>query len=416
VYLNNPDDIREAFSKPEFSGRTGANFMLDKDCDEFNSGIVFSQGRKWLDHRRFTLRTLRDFGFAKRTSEGIILEEAKDLIRRLKKMEGKPISTQNFFNASTLNVIWSIVAGERYDPDDIAMEKLMKLLADYFDTFFVGIRAFYALFPALLKLKNTFPILFRSQSDKFRDELFAFLKTTVDNHRKTMQLGQPRDYIDALLEESSNIEGFEEIDMQTTLMDFFVAGSESTASALVWAFFVLAQRPEVQEKFATEIQSVVGHREVTLSDKLRLPYVEATITEIMRLSTIAPFGAPHGTTCDVVFKGFFFPKKTVVLPNIYACLMSPDIWGDPQVFRPERFLSSDGKTVVRNKAWIPFGVGKRFCLGESLARDEIFLFLTNLIQNLRVTMPEDEPLHSLEGHLGGTMIPEPHRVIVCSRY
>lgn len=416
VYLNNPEDIRDAFNKPEFTGRSGYNGLMDKTCEELNSGLIFSYGQKWVDHRRFTLRTLRDFGFAKRTSEGIIMEEVKDLIARLKTMTGKPISTHNFFNTSVLNVIWSIVAGERYAHDDPAMKELIKVFTEFFDSAFSGIRPFYFLFPALLEIRNKVTAFLPDKSDRFRTQLFAFLKKTIDEHKRTMQIGQPRDYIDAMLEESDKIDNFEELDIYTTLLDFFVAGSETTSTTLLWAFFFLSQHPEAQEKLASEILTTVGNREVALADKLSLPYVEASILEIMRLSHIAPFGTPHATTQDLVYKGFNFPKGTMVLPNIYASLMSPDIWGDPKVFRPERFLSVDGKSIVRNKAWIPFGVGKRACLGESLARDELFLFLTNLIQNLRVSVPEDEPVHSLEGSLGaGTMMPEPHRVIVTIR-
>ncbi|CAG7825838.1 unnamed protein product, partial [Allacma fusca] len=110
------------------------------------------------------------------------------------------------------------------------------------------------------------------------------------------------------------------IDLYTTLMDLFVGGTETVSTTLVWAFFLLGQHPEAQEKLANEIRKVVGNREVTLSDKLSLPYVEATILEIMRMSHIAPFGTPHAVTEDLVFKGFFFPRNTIVVSNIYWSL------------------------------------------------------------------------------------------------
>ncbi|CAG7817223.1 unnamed protein product [Allacma fusca] len=371
VFLNNPEDIREAFNKPEYTGRTGFNPLMDMTCEELNSGIIFSYGQKWVDHRRFTLRTLRDFGFAKRTSE------------------------------------------ERYEYDDPEMTVLMKIFNDFFDSAMDGIRPFYFLFPFLLQIKKPISVLFPEKSDKFRQKLFEFLRKIIDDHRKTMQVGQPRDYIDSMLEESTKTDDLKEIDMLTSLLDFFVAGTETTSTTLLWSCFLLGQHQDIQEKLANEILTTVVNREVTLSDRPSLPYVEATTLEIMRVSSIAPFGTPHATTQDVTYKGFNFPKGTSIIPNIYACLKDADLWGDPDVFRPDRFLSPDGKTVVRNKAWIPFGVGKRSCLGESLARDEIFLFLTNLIQNIRVSMPDDEPPHSLDGlFTGGTLQPEAHRIII----
>ena len=151
---------------------------------------------------------------------------------------------------------------------------------------------------------------------------------------------------------------------------------------------------------------------VTFVCAFSLPYVEAAILEVMRLSSLAPFGVPHSPTEDVVFKGYNIPKNTIIFGNLYAAHYSKSAWGDPENFRPERFLAADGKTVLRNKAWMPFGVGKRQCMGESLARDELFLFFTNLVKQFHIRMPEDEPKHSLVGVNSGVLVPEDHNIIV----
>ena len=137
--------------------------------------------------------------------------------------------------------------------------------------------------------------------------------------------------------------------------------------------------------------------------------------EIMRVSTLTPFGVPHAVNQDVTFKGYFFPKGTTVLSNVHAAHFDPDLWEEPEKFMPERFLSDDLKTVKKNKNLMPFGVGKRSCMGESLARDELFLFLTNLVKNFEISMPPDEPPHSLEGVRGGVNTPEPHNVLLSVR-
>ena len=141
-----------------------------------------------------------------------------------------------------------------------------------------------------------------------------------------------------------------------------------------------------------------------------LPYVEAAILEIMRLSSLAPLTV-HAPTEDVVFNGYNFAKDTMVFGNFYAAHHSKSIWGDPENFRPERFLSTDEKTVLRNKAWMPFGVGKRQCMGESLARDELFLLFTNLVKQFHFRMPKDEPKHSLVGVNSGVLVPEDHNIV-----
>ncbi|CAG7722119.1 unnamed protein product, partial [Allacma fusca] len=95
--------------------------------------------------------------------------------------------------------------------------------------------------------------------------------------------------------------------------------------------------------------------------------------------------------------------------NIYGCLKSQEIWGDPEVFRPERFLGPDGKSVVRHKAMLPFSTGRRSCIGKSLAQDEIFLMLANLIQQFCVTLPEDMTAND---RVKGKSIQQLQRVIV----
>ena len=144
--------------------------------------------------------------------------------------------------------------------------------------------------------------------------------------------------------------------------------------------------------------------------------MEATILEIMRLSSLVPFGVPHAPLEDVVYKGYSIPKGTMIFGNQYAAHYNKEIWGDPENFRPERFLSPDGKQVLRNKAWMPFGAGKRQCMGESLARDEMFLFFTNLVRQFQISMPADEPKHSLLGKVDGIgLLPEDHNIVVYVR-
>lgn len=95
-----------------------------------------------------------------------------------------------------------------------------------------------------------------------------------------------------------------------------------------------------------------------------LPYTEAVIMEVMRYSTLLPMGVLHRMLKGRTFHGYYLPKDTVIVPNLYACHHNPEIWGDPENFRPERFLSEDGSKVIRNEAFMPFSAGRRVCLGK----------------------------------------------------
>ena len=138
--------------------------------------------------------------------------------------------------------------------------------------------------------------------------------------------------------------------------------------------------------------------------------------ELLRISSIVPAGVGHTTMEDVVFHGYDLPKGTPVYPNIYAVHYDPKIWGDPKNFRPERFLSEDGKTVQKHDCLIPFSVGKRTCLGFNLALDELFLFITCLVQRFDISVESGKSKPTLEPNLGQiTLAPYPYSVVMKER-
>ena len=115
-----------------------------------------------------------------------------------------------------------------------------------------------------------------------------------------------------------------------------------------------------------EIADKVGTgRLPTLQDKLSLPYVEATVMEVLRKSNTVPFGVQHTVSEDVVFHGYFIPKNAIILPLMESILSDQQIWTDPEAFRPERFLDEDGK-CVQPAEFIPFSLGKLLFVGQHL--------------------------------------------------
>ena len=172
----------------------------------------------------------------------------------------------------------------------------------------------------------------------------------------------------------------------------------------------LLHNPEVMDKIQQELDTVVGRSQLpSLDDIPYLPYTEATICEVLRRSSIVPLGTPHATLKDTNFAGFDIPKGTTVIPLLYACNMHPDLWTDPDKFEPERFLNEQGR-VEKPQYFIPFGVGRRICLGDVMARSEIFLFLSSILHVYTLKCPDGEPLPSLEGEFGSTSKPKPYKV------
>ncbi|XP_018367758.1 PREDICTED: cytochrome P450 18a1 [Trachymyrmex cornetzi] len=117
---------------------------------------------------------------------------------------------------------------------------------------------------------------------------------------------------------------------------------------------------------------------------------------------------------DVMLNDYMIPAGTSIVSLLYAVHMDPELWDEPEAFRPSRFLSADGK-VSQPPFFMPFGVGRRKCLGEILARMEIFLFFTSLMHMFNLSLPEGAPLPSLEGIMGVTVSPTPFKVCLLQR-
>lgn len=112
--------------------------------------------------------------------------------------------------------------------------------------------------------------------------------------------------------------------------------------------------------------------------------------------------------------GFHLPRHAQVVPLLHAVHMDPTLWNEPEKFDPSRFINGEGK-VQKPEYFLPFGVGRRMCLGEVLARMEIYMFLSSLLHCFDVCVPEGETLPSLKGIVGVTINPNPFRVCLKPR-
>uniref|UniRef100_A0A670YI85 Cytochrome P450 family 2 subfamily B member 6 n=1 Tax=Pseudonaja textilis TaxID=8673 RepID=A0A670YI85_PSETE len=157
--------------------------------------------------------------------------------------------------------------------------------------------------------------------------------------------------------------------------------SGSPAMRVIYFFFNF-KKCKVQEEIAKEI----GDREPRTDFRAKMPYTDAVIHEVQRFADVVPTNLPHATTMDVTFKGFFIPKGMYVLPLLTSVLRDESQWEKPHEFYPEHFLDSKGKFVKRD-AFMPFSAGRRVCAGENLAKMELFLFFTGLLQKFTFHPP-----------------------------
>jgi cytochrome P450 len=182
------------------------------------------------------------------------------------------------------------------------------------------------------------------------------------------------------------------------IMTFFAAGHETTANALTWTFHLLSQYPAVREKLLAELQSVLAGRSPTVDDLPNLPYTEWVLNESMR---IYPPAWMLGRRAIQAFDldSFHFPASTMVMFSQWVIHRLPDIWEDPENFRPERWDPASEQKIVP-WSYFPFGGGPRICIGMPFAQIEARLLLATILQQyLPFTAPgfrvEPDPLITL---------------------
>ena len=194
--------------------------------------------------------------------------------------------------------------------------------------------------------------------------------------------------------------------------DMFRAGAETTATTILY----LLKYQDIKARLQADIDRIIPKSRVPrLEDKAKLPYVEAFIMEVLRCANIAPLAVPHAvTTDDVVFHGYKIPQDTPIIFNLDSVLKDPDVFENPSHFNPERFFDRDRK-VFRPKEFIPFGIGRRICLGRAVAKLELFLFLTAIIKQFDFVLPDGQSEPDMEGVLGITYAPKQFKVRAISR-
>lgn len=190
--------------------------------------------------------------------------------------------------------------------------------------------------------------------------------------------------------------------------DLFSTGTETTSTTIMWAILYLIRNKHIQDKMHQEIVDVVGHSRLpNMADKPCLPYCEAVILESLRLGNIVPFAIPYYVTEDFVYKGYTFPKGAIIFLSIDSALSSEETFPNSDEFNPDRFIDADGNLHGQEKI-LAFSAGRRVCLGESLARMELFLYLTSMVQRYEFLSPKGQDPPSTEGHLGITRTPLPY--------
>ncbi|XP_048360336.1 cytochrome P450 1A5-like [Sphaerodactylus townsendi] len=241
------------------------------------------------------------------------------------------------------------------------------------------------------------------------------------SHQKIQKQNNLRDITDALLSVSnpknpdSKVAALSSDKIIITVNDIFGAGFATVSGYLQWMFLYLINFPKMQAKIQEEIDGKIGLKLPRFDDRKYLHYTEAFINELFRHTSFIPFTIPHSTTKDTTLNGYYIPQNTCIFVNMYQVNHDETLWVDPYLFKPERFLNENGELNknLAEKVMI-FGMGIRKCLGEEVARNEVFIILTTILQHLKLEKPADHHL-DLSPIYGLSMSPKPYQLQVVQR-
>ncbi|KAJ7309253.1 cytochrome P450 [Mycena albidolilacea] len=165
----------------------------------------------------------------------------------------------------------------------------------------------------------------------------------------------------------------------------FGAGSETVAAALCVFILAMTLYPNVMRTAQAELDQVVGRdRMPSFSDRANLPYIEAIVKEVLRWRPVGPLGLPRRSVKDDRYNGYFIPKGTLVLYNVWAIHRDPEIFPDYDEFRPERYLEQP------DLEYVTYGFGRRICMGKDVANNALFINIASMLSALDFAAPIDD--------------------------
>ncbi|KAH9489772.1 Cytochrome P450 2J2 [Bulinus truncatus] len=363
-------------------------------------GLILNSGQVWKELRKITSTTLRDFGVGEKSLEEKILEEVHVVLASIENQNGRPFNIKPLLTNATSNVICDVLFGSRFSYDDPKFMEFHCTLADIVKENPVNVPANF--FPWMRHLPHV-----QKQIQKFLNVFKSadkFIGDQIAEHEATFDPSNLRDFIDLILDvrmKNTDSIHFTDNNLRNVIVDLFLAGSDTTASTLYWAMLLMADNPDIQKTCQKEIDLVLGvNKEVLLTDRASLKYTEATMMEILRFRTVAQVSFPHCTSCDTELAGYFIPGNTIIMANICALHSDAKYWENPELFTPQHFLDANENITNKDKL-MAFSAGPRSCVGETLTKMELWLFITSILQSYTVKPVEGQTV-DLTAHQGVT--------------
>jgi cytochrome P450 len=371
-FINHPDLIEDVLVNHARKFHKGRVLQANKNV--FGAGLLTSEGNFWLRQRRLAQPAFH---------RARIATYAETMVRyTARALESWQSGEERDIHQEMMHITLHIVGKTLFDADVTAdardvgesLELLMELSADFGKSILI---------PSWVPTPGN---LRKARAIKRLDKIIYRI---IDERRKS---GHDAGDLLSMLLAAQDEDGLRMTDKQLRdeSITLFLAGHETTANALSWTWWLLAQNPAVEKKFHAEIDAVLGGKAPTLEDVPKLKYTELVLTESMRLYPPA-WGTARVAIEDHELGGYKVRKGTGVSLSQYVMHRDPRWYDAPEEFRPERWEDGLAKRLPRF-AYFPFGGGPRQCIGNNFALMEATLVLATIAQRYRFRLVQGHPV------------------------
>ena len=380
VIINDYEACMDILNRKESTGRQKIAAGIFRGGYSFDStpGILFSHGYTWSTIRKTSLHLLRNLGMGKQGFDDLIAEEVSKFVSYIQDHHAKePVNIGDIFHQAFITIVWRILNGESLPIDDTKLNKLLAMekaiIAESGNPIlFLSIESeFKSKILYWLGLSGFIPLQaeFRKEMDKcINDRKSDGIQASYQSLNEALQFTMERNDDGPLNGETG------ERNLWNVLLDLILAGSDTTGCALQWCFIYMILYPDTQKNILEDIENGTD------------AYIDAFIHEVHRKAKVVAPSVFHFALEDITYKEHFIPKGTIIIPLLGGMMSNPKDFPDPDKFCPERYLSSENGKLqfTPHPKVIPFGIGKRRCIGEPIAKVTLKQYVKEVVKNFKL--------------------------------
>ncbi|CAG2115951.1 unnamed protein product, partial [Medioppia subpectinata] len=350
VFICDLDMGRQAFTKCEFSGRIDIKYAKSKALSE----VVDENVRQMIDN------ITRDVAI------------------------NTPFKPKLYSYNMFVNIMGDAMFSKKINNNQDVKMKIKYTITDFHTD--LGALLFIYQFVPVLRYLMANPM---AKYRQYFNDLMNYTRDIYQTHDKTHDCESLRDFCDILIaakhkaiaNEKQTAPYLTDDNLPAAMVDMLIGGTETTQTTFLWSLLFIAFYPDYQDKLRDEINNELGDCMPVIEDKSKLNYTMAFISEILRYKNPFPIGVPHKMLDDSKLGDFTVLKNTLIVFHQASVMTDPKYWTNADKFEPDRFLDNHGQFLkTKPTAYIPFSYGRRTCLGESLAINNLFLVLVRFIQ------------------------------------